>query len=424
MVVSKHKLVEPSKTLQENVCSRHNELIKMFCRTDRVCICYLCFVDKHRRHDAVSAEAEWTERQEQLWASREEVKERIQSREDHVDLLQREMEAIDRSADQTVESSERIFSELIQVIQRKSGDVRRLVRSQQETEVNRARELQEKLKQEISELRGKDAELERLTHMEDHTQFLRSYPSPPPLGQSPPSPGFKPRPLRYFEAVTAAVSGLRDHLQALVSEDCTITSGTVAEVDVLLSPPAPVTREDFLKYSCEITLDVNTAHNNLMLSNSNRKVTAKLLQLHPLSAERFTESPQVLSRERLGERCYWEVECRGQNVSVAVASKNADRVGSEEKCNFGWNDKSWALYCGYSGCFFWYNSIKTEVSRFPAFKVGVYLDQRAGALSFFHISDSMTLLHRVHARFPPPLLAGLGLHGQLRSGTAEIRKLE
>uniref|UniRef100_A0A3B4H9Y3 RING-type domain-containing protein n=1 Tax=Pundamilia nyererei TaxID=303518 RepID=A0A3B4H9Y3_9CICH len=100
--LKKHKLVEPSKKLQENICSRHDEVMKMFCRTDQQSICYLCPVDEHKGHDTVSAAAERTERQRELEVSRQNIQQRIQDREKDVKLLQQEVEAINQSADQTL----------------------------------------------------------------------------------------------------------------------------------------------------------------------------------------------------------------------------------------------------------------------------------------------------------------------------------
>uniref|UniRef100_A0A8D0A4X6 E3 ubiquitin/ISG15 ligase TRIM25-like n=1 Tax=Sander lucioperca TaxID=283035 RepID=A0A8D0A4X6_SANLU len=88
----KHKLVEPSKNLQENICSHHDEVMKMFCRTDQQCICYLCSVDEHKGHDTVSAAAERTERQKELEGSQQNIQQRIQDREKDVKLLQQEVE--------------------------------------------------------------------------------------------------------------------------------------------------------------------------------------------------------------------------------------------------------------------------------------------------------------------------------------------
>ncbi|XP_062276463.1 tripartite motif-containing protein 16-like [Scomber scombrus] len=420
----KHKLVEPSEKLQENICSRHDEVMKIFCRTDQQIICYLCTMDDHKGHDTVPAAAGRTERQRELEVSRLNIQQRIQHREKDVKLLQQEGEAVSLSADKAVEDSEKIFTQLIRLLQKRSSDVKQQIRSQQETEVSRVKELQEKLQQEITELKRKDAELKQLSHTEDHNQFLHNYPSVSQLSEPTDSSSINIRPLRYFEDVTAAVSELRDKLQDILRDKWTIILLTVTEVDVLLSEPEPKTRAEFLKYSREITLDPNTAHTDLLLSEGNRKVEytdePRSYSSHP---DRFTDYYQVLSRESLTGRCYWEVEWREGGFHVAVAYKNISRAGDESI--FGRNDKSWSLFCSTNSYGFWFNNINTPVSGPDSSRVGVYLDHRAGILSFYSVSETMTLLHRVQTTFTQPLYAGLRLHvGLFGGGTAELCKLK
>ncbi|XP_060907517.1 tripartite motif-containing protein 16-like [Labrus mixtus] len=422
-VFKKHKLVEPSKKLQENVCSRHDEVMKIFCRTDQQSICYLCLMDEHKGHDTVSAAAERSEKQRELEVSRQNIQQRIQDREKDVKLLQQEVEAINGSADKTVGNSEKMFTELIRLMEKRRSDVKQQVRSQQQTEVSRVRELQEKLEQEITELKRRDAEMKKLSHTQDHNQFLHDYPSLSPLSESTHSSSIKIRPLRFFEDVTAAVSEVRDKLQDVLREKWTNISQTVTEVDVLLPEPEPKTRSEFLKYSCDITLDPNTAHTHLLLSDENRKVTYTR-ETHPYSShpDRFTGWEQVLSKESLSGRCCWEIEKRGI-VSVAVTYKNISRAGSE--CVFGCNDKSWMLYCNNNSYNFYYNNVSTPVSGPQSSRVGVYLDHRAGILSFYSISETMTLLHRVQTTFTQPLHAGLGFYWSVCVGaSAELCKLK
>ncbi|XP_042266033.1 tripartite motif-containing protein 16-like [Thunnus maccoyii] len=406
----KHKLVDPSEKLQENICSRHDEVMKMFCRTDQQSICYLCSVDEHKSHDTVSAATERAERQRELEVSRQNIQQRIQDIEKDVKLLQQEVEAVSRSADKAVEDSEKIFTELIHLIQKGRSDVKQQIRSQQETEVSRVKELQEKLEQEITELKRKDAELKQLSHTEDHIQFLHNYPSLSQLSASMDSSSINIRPLRYFEDVTAAVSELRDQLQDILREKWTNISLTVTEVDVLLPQPEPKTRAEFLKYSREITLDPNTANIWLLISERDRK--AELMsqqQSYSHHPDRFTDWYQELSRESLTGRCYWEVEWRGRGeVGVAVAYKNI-RAGNSDECVFGFNDKSWMLDCNTNSYRFWFNSISTPISGPGSSRVGVYLDHSAGILSFYSVSKTMTLLHSVQTKFTQPLYAGLGL---------------
>nr|XP_024655844.1 tripartite motif-containing protein 16-like [Maylandia zebra] len=238
------------------------------------------------------------EEQEELFLSlflmMDPVVQGIQEREKDVKLLQQEVEAINGSADKAVEDSEKMFTELIRLIQKRSSDVKQQVRSQQETEVSRVKELQEKLEQEIAELKRKDGELEQLSHTEDHNQFLHNYPSLSALSESTHSSSINIRPLSYFEDVTAAVSETRDKLQDILRKEWTNISLTVTEEDVLLSPAEPKTRAEFLKYSHEITLDPNTANMHLLLSEGNRKATQlKEQQCYSDHSDRFTFYDQV-----------------------------------------------------------------------------------------------------------------------------------
>uniref|UniRef100_A0A3B3XN53 RING-type domain-containing protein n=1 Tax=Poecilia mexicana TaxID=48701 RepID=A0A3B3XN53_9TELE len=115
----KHKLVNPTKTLMESICSCHDEVMKML-------------MDGY---ETVSAEAERAEKQKELQVSRQQIHQRIQDQEKDVKLLQQEVEAINRSADKAVEDSEKIFTELIHLLQKRSSEVKQQIRSQQETEV-------------------------------------------------------------------------------------------------------------------------------------------------------------------------------------------------------------------------------------------------------------------------------------------------
>ncbi|XP_023202753.1 E3 ubiquitin/ISG15 ligase TRIM25-like [Xiphophorus maculatus] len=238
-----HKLVNPSQKLQENICSCHNRVLEIFCHTDQQCICYLCTIDEHKDHETVPAAAERAEKQKKLQDSQQQIHQRIQDQEKDVKLLQQEVEAINVSADKAVKDSEKIFTELIRLLQERSSDVKQQIRSQQETEVSRVKDVQEKLEQEITELKRKDAELEQLSHTEDHNQFLLNYSSLPALSESKGSSRIDICPLRHFEDVAPAVSELRDQLQDVMRDSWRNISDAVARVEILLSELEPTPME-------------------------------------------------------------------------------------------------------------------------------------------------------------------------------------
>ncbi|KAI1888747.1 hypothetical protein AGOR_G00171910 [Albula goreensis] len=320
----KHKLVQATENLQEKICSQHGKLLEVYCRTDQQCVCLLCLLDEHKGHDTVSAAAERTEKQKELGETQRKSKQRIQEREKELQDLRQAVQSLTRSAQAAVEDSERIFTELIRSIERRRSEVKELIRDQEKAAVSRAEGLLERLEQEIAELRRRDAELEQLSHTEDHIHFLQSCQSV----CAPPGPGDLPsitvNPHLSFEAVRKSVSQLKDRLEDICKVELVKISQTVKEVHIV----EPRTREDFLQYSCRLTLDPNTAYRNLRLSEGNREVTCvEETQPYPDHPERFDCWEQVLCREGLSGRCYWEAEWSGGGVFIAVSYKEISRKG-------------------------------------------------------------------------------------------------
>ncbi|XP_036828118.1 tripartite motif-containing protein 16-like [Oncorhynchus mykiss] len=414
----KHKLVKATAQLQEKICSHHDKLLEVYCRTDQQCICLLCVMDEHKGHDTVSAAAERTEKQSQLGMSQQKVQQRFQEREKEMKKLQQAVKSFKRSAQSAVEDSDQIFTELIRSIERRRSEVKELIRAQEKAQVSQVEGLLEQLKQEIAELRKRSTELEQLSHTEDHIHFLQRYQSLSSISVSSDLPSIVVRPLQYFGDVSKTVSELREKLEDFLKGEWTKISTTVNIVDVVL-PPEPKTREQLLQYSCQLTLDPNTAHTELSLSEGNRKVTyTDQVQPYPEHPDRFTNWCQVLCREGMSGRSYWEVEWTGY-VVTAVSYKDISRT--ETDGGFGHNNKSWSFHCYSDGYWFRHNNVETKVSGPQSSRVGVYLDHKAGTLSFYSVSDTMTLLHRVQTTFTQPLYPGFWLFGY--NGTAELVKL-
>ncbi|XP_064817862.1 NLR family CARD domain-containing protein 3-like isoform X2 [Oncorhynchus masou masou] len=168
------------------------------------------------------------------------------------------------------------------------------------------------------------------------------------------------------------------------------------------------------KYVCDLTLDLNTVNRHLSLSEENRKVTCRREeQPYPDHPERFEDCKQVLCREGLTGRCYWEVERSGGAV-IGVTYKGISRIGRGEDCCLGCNDKSWSLICSdnrysYTACH--NNNLTTiDVPSSSSHRVGVYLDWPAGTLSFYRASsDTLTHLITFTSTFTEPLYPGFGV---------------
>ncbi|KAL4009267.1 hypothetical protein ACER0C_003119 [Sarotherodon galilaeus] len=198
--------------------------------------------------------------------------------------------------------------------------------------------------------------------------------------------------------MTLLSAGLKDPRWRLDTLSFTITSTPIRQYAV---------RTD----SCQLTIDTNTVNTKLQLSDNNRKVThVEEVQSYPDHPDRF-DVLQLLCRNGLTGRCYWEVKWRG-TIEISVSYRRIRRKGGSDECVFGQNDQSWSLYCSGDGPgSVWHSNRETSISSSSSSSVSnraaVYVDHPAGTLSFYRVSsDTLIHLHTFNTTFTEPLHPG------------------
>ncbi|XP_035526289.1 finTRIM family, member 67 [Morone saxatilis] len=239
----KHRLVSASRKLQETICGRHDKLLEVYCRTDKQCICYLCLTDEHKGHDTVLAEAEVQQKQRQLGDMKQSSQIRIHQREKEAQELRQAIFSLTRSARAAAEDSDAVFTELIRSIELKRFEVRELIKAQEKMAVSQAEQLLEKIQKEIAELKKNEAELDKLSHTEDHIHFLQSCQSlhAPPVLSALPSVTVDSN--LTFGPVMTAVSDFKGLLQEVCQGGFVSIYERVRDV-VIVGPLNPAVQQD------------------------------------------------------------------------------------------------------------------------------------------------------------------------------------
>ncbi|XP_059421718.1 tripartite motif-containing protein 29-like [Carassius carassius] len=227
----KHKLVNASSKLQQQICPQHHKALEIYCYNDRKCVCVVCMGDQHSGHQTVSAAAEMAKKQEELNIKKRDFTQKITDKGKKVKEFGKTVNSYKRSAQAAVEHSDRIFNELIRSIHKRRGEVRELIRAQEKKEIGQINDHIQKLEQDISNMKHENDELEPILHTEDHIHFFQNYSSQSGLNLCTTSPR-DVNDLLTFENVEESVSELNNKLVKLCDEHMGKISKKVADVQI------------------------------------------------------------------------------------------------------------------------------------------------------------------------------------------------
>ncbi|CAM9187351.1 unnamed protein product [Lampetra planeri] len=457
-------------TVTPRPCPQHSRPLDLFCRDDKECVCELCCQDGHQGHCVLKPEEERKVRQvcKEMETGDTEIQRRIQETDatlKDLPYVARQHKALVQALQQ-----ERldVFSELVSIMNLTGNQVGELLGTHESSLRSQVEGQIHSLEQEVVQLHWKREELSRLANVQDHICFLKNFLTVEPLGPTGATEGSI---LRKDEAEVASIRSTLKELQESVTNMCKASLTNVAHIrsvsfsssrlpssavflksaslsssvvnghtlasapdgaatgstaadnvgqtavqspvpsvtTVELVNPEPKTRGELLKFRFEPTMDPDTVYRHVQLSDGNHKATMKTESVnqtdHP---ERFHFWRQLLCKEPLaGSPYYWEVEWTGQKITVGVAYKEIERKSSDDKSRLGHNPSSWTVYWSGTGFSFWHNGQEKLLGSPKARRIGIYLDQHAGVLSFYRISnDQADLIHRHQTQFTGPLYPG------------------
>ncbi|XP_048062451.1 E3 ubiquitin/ISG15 ligase TRIM25 isoform X3 [Megalobrama amblycephala] len=251
--LKKHKLV---KATVMPICSKHDKLLEVFCRTDQICVCMHCLMDDHKGHDTVPSTIERNEKQMKLTDTQTKVKQTIQAKEKELQKMKVDITSHSDSAKDAVKNSKRVFTELVKLIEKRSNEVIEKIKAQEKADLDQGAKLQDKLEEEISQLKKREGVLDTLLQTDDNIHFLQNYESVSSSSGSNGFPSHSFKPCCSYTDVNKLVCELKERLETVFNQEINETFKKVSDLTTK-SNPVCIKDEDSVKVKSSVKTHVS-----------------------------------------------------------------------------------------------------------------------------------------------------------------------
>ncbi|XP_051947096.1 E3 ubiquitin-protein ligase TRIM39-like [Xyrauchen texanus] len=366
--LKKHKLMNAVENLEDYICQKHERPLELFCRDDQMCVCLSCTEGDHKTHNTVPIEDESAEKKNQLVKTQTDVQQMIQDRMKKIQDIQHSVEMRNRNTEEEKSSSVEMFTALIRSIERCQTEVVEMLEEKQKAAEKQAEDLIKELEQEINELKRRNSELAQISHTKDNLDLLQIY-----------SSLYRPKNTKNWTEISIDTHVNVDTLNTVLTRLKNTLDETLDQ-NVL---------RRMQQYAVDVTLDPDTAHPGLILSDDGKQVRdGDIRQKRPDKPERFELYADVLGKKGFSSgKFYFEVQVKGKSKwDIGVVRESINRKGEIDltPLNGFWtvrlrNENE------YKACD---NTLVSLCLRVKPQKVGVFVDYEEGLVSFYDVESS------------------------------------
>ncbi|XP_042198781.1 E3 ubiquitin-protein ligase TRIM11 [Callorhinchus milii] len=421
-VFRSHLLIDPTADVSLWKCSEHQELLRIYCKDDRVCICSLCaLIGKHKNHNCGSISEGEKELRDCLQHQLQSIRNNGEAVQSALKHLHREKQNMQRMKRETQMKIRGKYEALRKCIESEERRVLQYLESEK-------RRVTDDIETTISELENRKKDLEKaLADLSDLLQQNKEVVFIQGLNSMEERIKDVSEPFVPLAPVSDVNKSVLEKLAAWVQAILTPSQREGGREEVTISFPSAPQKWQQTDGQTP-TLDPDTAFPNLVLSDSNRTVSgSKREHPYPHSPKRFNYWWQVLSTEGVScGRSYWEVEAGGdrRRWDIGVCYGSLSRKGEGAECSLGQNKKSWCLYSEPGKLVALHNNNTTKLAAESPCTVGVFVDFEAGIISFYCVSGTdLTLLHTFQQQtFTEPLYPALGVADFATSLSLQVLK--
>ncbi|XP_044514186.1 tripartite motif-containing protein 14 [Gracilinanus agilis] len=419
------------------LCSEHpSRVIELFCSRCRRCVCALCpLLGSHRSHPVRLVQEEVVLKQKSIQKCLKQLALKKKQEVGNINQLNEAANNLKEHSEAAKSWLTGKFTELRLLLDEEEMAAKQFIDKNTQKTFRTYDEQVELCQERINIINNLSKKVQRLHEQQDPIQLLKDYTvsEKEMMRQMSPAELCHPVPVtfehekNYYRNLAKDVcTTLQVPLEVRLKEDiCSQPSeSSKSKSAKLLKTVSTPERSLFLKYARIPTLEPDTMHPRLRLSDDRLTVTCVWMgKIQLCNPQRFDKLWQVLSRDSFFSGShYWEVDLLSSGIGwwLGVAYPSIKRKGNSEASRLGFNRQSWCLKRFDLEYWAFHNGERTRVTvdQDPE-RIGIFLDYEAGILSFYDITCGMSHLHTFRSRFQEPLYPAL----RLWEGSITIHKL-